>query len=135
MDLNPLINPKVGKLLNKHNLLLSLIKAELIENKIKDIIVKNDELSEEIEKIKSQNSIKNEEEFENWKISKGIKSKSLEGQIVKALKLRKYTQKTFSNKAEARFLERQSDLDQVIYSLIRIKDPFRANVIDLSKSD
>ena len=127
MDLNPLINPNVGKLLHKHNLLLALIKAELIENKIKDVIVKNDEISEEIEKIKSQNSIKNEEEFEKWKVAKGIKSEALEGQITKALKLRKYTQETFSNKAEARFLERQSDLDQVIYSLIRIKDPFKAN--------
>ena len=127
MDLNPLINHEVGNLLNKHNLLFPLIKAELIEDKIKDFIVQDAEISEELKKIKSQNSIKNEEEFEEWKIKKGINTDSLKQQIQKALKLQKYTQDTFSNKVEARFLERQSVLDQVTYSLIRIRDPFKAN--------
>ena len=89
MDLNPLINHEVGNLLNKHNLLFPLIKAELIEDKIKDFIVQDAEISEELKKIKSQNSIKNEEEFEEWKIKKGINTDSLKQQIQKALKLQK----------------------------------------------
>lgn len=126
MDLNPLISPEVGNLLNRHNLLLPLIKSELIEYKIKDISIKNDEILEELKKIKTQNSIKDEEQFEEWKIKKGIKTDSLNEQIKQALKLRKYTEETFSRKAESRFLERQLGLDQVTYSLIRIRDPFKA---------
>ena len=126
MDLNPLITKEVGNLLNKHNLLFQLIKSELIEDKIKDIFIQNEEISEELKKIMVQNSIKNEEQFEEWKIKKGIKTDSLNEQIRKALKLRKYTQENFSRKAESRFLERQLGLDQVTYSLIRIRDPFKA---------
>jgi len=126
MDLNPLISTEVGNLLNKHNLFFPLIKAELIEDKIKNISIKSDEILEELEKIKSQNSIKNNDEFEEWKVKNRIKSDSLNEQIEKALKLKKYTDETFSKKAEARFLDRQLELDKVTYSLIRIRDPFKA---------
>ena len=99
MDLNPLISTEVGNLLNKHNLLFPLIKAELIEDKIKNISIINDEILEELEKIKSQNSIKNNDEFEEWKVKNRIKGDSLNEQIEKALKLKKYTAETFSKKS------------------------------------
>ena len=127
MNLNNLINLEVGELLLKHNLLIPLIKGELIESKIKNIEINEKEINNEIKKIWDKNKINNQENFEKWLISKKLKEESIRLQIKNSLRLNYYCKQKFSNKVQARFLERKSDLDDVMYSLIRLKDILKAN--------
>ena len=50
---------------------------------------------------------------------------------LKPVKIKLLCKQEFEHKAEARFLERKNKLDVVIYSLIRTKDPFKAQELYL----
>lgn len=47
------------------------------------------------------------------------------------MRIKRYCEEHFLPKAEARFLERKHLLDQVIYSLVRVRDPFLARELYL----
>ena len=129
--LNEINDPVVIKLLHKNKLLFQLIKSELINSKIKDIVVDNNKVKDEIKKIFDKEKISNEEELKIWLNKNNIDNQDLTNQVSKALKLKIYCDENFSKKIESKFLEIKYSLDKVIYSLIRVKDHFKANELFL----
>ena len=66
--------------------------------------------------------IKNDEDLQVfW--SQGLKQEDLDWQIALPLGI-ELTAWPLPHKAEAHFLERKNQLDQVVYSLLRVKDRF-----------
>ncbi len=114
------------KLLIKYNLLNQLVKSVIIENKIKDINVEKEILINEIKILWKKNKINNEEQYIEWLKKNGLEKQQIETNLYKSLCLKKYCDSTYLHKAEARFLERKTMLDEAIYSLIRLKDVFKA---------
>jgi parvulin-like peptidyl-prolyl isomerase len=55
----------------------------------------------------------------------------LEWQLQLPLRISRHCDEHFRHKAEARFLERKNQLDQVVYSLLRVKDGFLARELYL----
>ncbi len=51
--------------------------------------------------------------------------------LQRVIRRREYTRERFTPKAEARFLERKNELDQVVYSLLRLADRFLARELYL----
>ncbi len=67
-------------------------------------------------------------------MSRGLAVEDALWQMLMPLRVRKYAHATYGPKAEARFLDRKSDLDQVVYSLLRVKDAGLANELYLRLS-
>ena len=44
-------------------------------------------------------------------------------ELVQPLQFQRYAQQSFGHKAEAKFLDSKEGLDQVVYSLLRVRDP------------
>jgi parvulin-like peptidyl-prolyl isomerase len=57
-----------------------------------------------------------------WLKERSLSRDDLLDQLTQPLKLSKLAFDQFGNQAESRFLERKEELDQVIYSLVRVKD-------------
>ena len=122
-------------LLLKNKLLVTLIKSELINNVLSKVKIK-DELKEEIisQSIKKI-GISSDSEFEKWLIDNNITKDDFESVALREIRSKLFCKDNFENKLETRFLERKSQLDIVVYSLIRITDYFKAQEIYLRISE
>ena len=131
MDTLKCINKEVYDLLSRNQLINSLIKSELISSTLSEIEV-TEEMKKEIKKtiFKNQN-LQNEDQFHEWLKSKKSNEKQLIDIISKNQRLENYCLEKYSHMAEARFLKRKDGMDQVTYSLIRVKDLFLAQEIFL----
>ncbi|QNJ07399.1 hypothetical protein SynMEDNS5_02712 [Synechococcus sp. MEDNS5] len=69
-----------------------------------------------------QNQLRNEEALNHWLSKRCISKDELLEQLSLPIKLSKFALDSFGAKAEARLLQRKEELDQAIYSLLRVKD-------------
>ena len=126
------LTPECVKLLIKHNLLKPLIKSELKDKIINDIVLDKDIEEKQIKKflqpfgIVSDDGIIDKGKYEKWLISQKISKSDFEKIALNETKLKRHNQQKFGHKVEARFLERKNNLDIFVYSLIRIKDFYQA---------
>ena len=113
-------------LLKSHGLLQVLIKKEIIIQQLKSVDVEKESVLELKTSFMNQNKLEDENSFQEWLNKEKISEKDFLSDITRPLKLSKFCNENFSLKAEARFLQRKNDLDQVVYSLIRTSDAFLA---------
>ncbi|NBV29272.1 hypothetical protein EBS02_09715 [bacterium] len=64
-------------------------------------------------------------------VAQGLDLEEAIWQFTLPQRVRKYSQEQYGPKAEARFLDRKADLDAVVYSLLRVKDPGLASELFL----
>lgn len=129
MDTIKCINKEVFELLSRNQLLNSLIKSELINSLLAEIEVTEQMKKEIKENIFKTQNLQNNEQFNEWLKSKNSTEQQLIYLISKNQRLEKYCLEKYSHMAEGRFLKRKDGLDQVTYSLIRIKESFLAQEI------
>ena len=113
-------------LLKSHGLLEILIKKEIIIQQLKLIDLEEETILELKSNFVKQKKLEDENSFQEWLKKEEISEQHFINEISRPLKLSKLCNENFSLKAEARFLERKNDLDQVTYSLIRTSDAFLA---------
>ena len=126
-----ILSKDVIDLLERNKLLERLIECELQSN-----IVRNVQLDESIyddaKKIFMQTkNLSTEEEFQEWLLSNSHTEEEILYMLVKPFKIHKHCSENFSHQVHSHFLSRKSDLDQIIYSLIRVKDFFVAKELYL----
>ena len=125
------INQSTIKLLNKHNLLLILIKKELLREKIENFNLEAIQIKQIIEDFIRSKNFKDEEEFNQTLIEKNITKTDFINTLCLDKKLEEYSLKEFAHQAESHFLKCKNDLDSIVYSMIRVKDPFKAKELYL----
>ena len=109
-------------LLHKNKLLLPLISSEIIKKKTSSISLTEEEKQKCIEKLLNALNIGSEEEKEIWLKSNYLDQEDFFWLATRDLLIKKYCDQKFESQIESRFLERKSELDIVIYSLLRHKD-------------
>lgn len=125
------LTPEAVSLLHHHQLLHPLVKAEVIENELDGIELSDEEREQTLRGLWAQQNISNEEEFRAWLERKGMDKEELVAKLTNPIRLATYCKQKYGHRAEIRFLERKQSLDQVVYSLIRVRDPFQARELYL----
>ena len=125
------LNKDTIKLLNSNNLLLPLIKSELIKYTIKKIQLSVKEKENIKSLIISKNKLSNEDEYQEWINKQSLTESELFDKISEQSRINKHCKIEFGHIVERKFLERKDDLEEVTYSLIRVKDHFLANELFL----
>ena len=125
------LNNESWNLLNKHNLLKQLIEKEFTNNLISKIKLNEDSIAKLILKFKEVNNIDTDESYEEWLKTNKINKISLETNLINSHKLKTFCNENFGSKCESYFLNRKKQLDTVVYSLIRVKSPFKAKELYL----
>ena len=118
-------------LLRRHNLLKSLVRAEIVEGAVKDIEVDKKITDKVWDKYLKENKIDNEDELQAHALKIGHNIESLRWQLELPIRVKAYSISNFQHKAEARFLAKKNTLDRVIYSLLRVKDALLARELYL----
>ena len=125
------LSPETLALLRQHNLLMPLVKSEVIKAAVGDIPVSREETAGLLEQYCRQRGLQAGEELENHLSSAGLTHTDLAWQISLEKKVVLHCQQKYLNKAEARFLEKKEQLDQVVYSLLRVRDGLLARELYL----
>ena len=131
MDQINIFNQKSLLLLKEHNLLKDYIYRVLLEKRIASVELNNEEKLNIKKTTISQYNIKSEEDFDDFLKNKNLSELDFYEKFGRQIKFEKISLQKHSHKVGARFLERKNELDQVIYSLIRIKDMFTAHELFL----
>ena len=125
------LDEKNIKLLHKHKVLYPLVQSIVYGHIIDPTELSPAEKNEAINYLWKNNQIKDEKDFINWLEKNKLNREVVEKQQIYEKKFNKLAVEKFVHKIESRFLQKKSEIDTVIYSLIRIKDPFQAREIHL----
>lgn len=116
---------EIPVLLKRYQLMPQFLREVLVDRAIAsgEYECNPEEQTAAIEKFMNQYQLTAPEAKQAWLTGNGISQAELEEIAVRPLKLEKFKQATWSNKVENYFVTRKSHLDQVVYSLIRTKNP------------
>ncbi len=120
------LNKEALILLHKNSLLKTLVKVELMRDRLSQININEADKEKATKKLKESLEISNDEDYQNWLNKSLFSKKDFEQLALNKLRLKEYCQTNFDHKVGQRFLERKKQLDIVVYSMIRSQD---ANII------
>jgi hypothetical protein len=116
------LSTRSQNLLRRTNKLRSLIQRLLIEEATRGLIPSDDLLQQVLATHCKENSIDNENKLKTWLEEACLSREELLFNLSLPIRHRKLAFDCFAEKAEAQFLQRKEELDQVTYSLLRVKD-------------
>ena len=110
-------------LLTQYQMLPKLAQEILIDKIIATVECTEEENTATYSQFCQQNKLASEEEVQAWMDKQGMNREQLQNIITKRLRLDKYKEATWSDQVDAYFIKRKSQLDRVVYSLIRVEKP------------
>jgi len=105
--------------------------AEIKSLKVATIELTDAEQKNLIDQFIKDNHIKDIKIFNEWAIKNHGSPEQFEDNLLNSFRFRRLCKKNYFHKAEERYLKRKASLDQVVYSLIRVKEPFLAKELYL----
>ena len=110
-------------LLTQYQILPKLAQEILTDKAIASIQCSEEENTQIFEQFCQQNQLKSEEEVQEWLDKQGMNREQLQNLITKKLRIDRYKEETWGDQVDAYFIKRKSQLDRVVYSLIRVEKP------------
>lgn len=117
--------------LRRHGLLGPLLRRELVAEAVAGVNLTEEQLQPHIGQYLRQNKLESPEALAAHLKDQGMLEADLRWQLELPLRVQLAARDKFLDQAEKRFLERKQSLDQVVYSLIRVKDAFLARELFL----
>lgn len=117
-----IFNLECTRLLHENNLLIPLIKSELINTTINNVQIEEPKVKSKLEIFYKKQKLNNEEDKKLWMQENNFTEQKLINKLTYEERLDIYCKTNYDHQIEARFLTRKKDLDIVIYSLIRVRD-------------
>ncbi len=110
-------------LLTQYQMLPKLAQEILIDKAIAGVKCTEEENTVIYNQFCQQNQLTSDEQVQAWLDKQGMNCEQLQNLITKKLRLDKYKEMTWSDQVDAHFIKRKSQLDRVVYSLIRVEKP------------
>lgn len=113
----------IPSLLQRYQLMPHFLRGVIVDQAIANLTCTEAEKADAIEKFEAQYQLSAPETKQAWLKSQGMTQEQLEEMAIRPVLLEKFKQETWKNQVDRYFLTRKSSLDQVVYSLIRTKNP------------
>ncbi len=109
-------------LLRQYDLLPKLLQEMVIDQAIAPLECTSDETQSALQQFYSTQGITCDADLERWVQQTGMSIDRLQTQLQRALRLETYKQNQWGHKLEPAFLAQKTQLDQMVYSLLRVQD-------------
>jgi hypothetical protein len=129
------LTPEVLGLLRRHDLLRPLLRSLVIAEAVSPVAVSAEERQGVLAAYCQRFGLQGDGAMDAALRKAGMTSADLFWQLELPLRLQRHVRANFLAKAEQRFLERKNHLDNVVYSLIRLKDMCLARELFLQISE
>jgi len=116
------LNADALALLRRHNLLRTLVERQVVDEAVEQASLSEEEQKEARDNFAQRNRLQSPEDIDAYRGRLGLGPEDLDQQILRPYRIQKHCESNFHAKAEAHFLTRKTQLDQVVYSLLRVKD-------------
>jgi parvulin-like peptidyl-prolyl isomerase len=113
--------------LTKYRLIPQLAREIVIEEAIQNYLITNSEHLAACKKFYQQHQLHTEAELEQWLQRQRLNRTDLTNLINRELGLTKFKNAKWGNQVESYFCQRKAQIDQAVFSMIRVKD---ANVAE-----
>lgn len=112
----------IVELAHKYQLMPQLIREVIIDDAIANIEIEPAAIETACQNFFIQRQLLQSEAQELWLQQQGTSREQLQEKIARDLKIRAFKRQTWGRQLQSYFLKRKSQLDRVVYSLIRIQD-------------
>jgi parvulin-like peptidyl-prolyl isomerase len=109
-------------LLAKYRLVPQLAREMIIDSAIAKYKVDDEEQMEAFKRFYQQNQLNTDSELEQWLQQQQLTREGLAALIGRELRLQKFKADKWSVPVESHFVQRKAQMDQVVFSMIRVKD-------------
>lgn len=116
------LNADALALLRRHNLLRTLVERQVVDDAVENSSLSEEEQTQARESFCQRNRLQSPEDIDAYRAKLGLGPEDLDRQILRPYRIQKHCETDFQAKAEAHFLTRKTQLDKVVYSLLRVKD-------------
>ena len=130
-ELRRKISAEGRELLKANNLLRPLVEQMVTSEAIRECSVSEDALESARQDLLEQRGFESIEQWPELLEGLGRTEEDVLGRLQHVVRRQHFIRERFSPKAEARFLERKNELDQVVYSLLRLENSFLARELYL----
>jgi parvulin-like peptidyl-prolyl isomerase len=113
---------ELNRLMRQQGLCLAVAQAAVLDEIARAISLDHQDENRLIETWLRYQNVTNDQELAEWLPRKGWSHADLRYFATKGMRLQIFKQRMFADEVELRFLERKLQLDQVTYSLIRVKE-------------
>jgi parvulin-like peptidyl-prolyl isomerase len=117
------LNSDQVDLLARHHLLRPLLRQLVIAELTADVPIAANDAVDALEAFKRDHNIESEQQLETFLRTQLLQRAELEQQLLQPKRVQRYVAEHYRPKAEARFLQRKTQLDRVVFSLLRLADP------------
>lgn len=113
---------ELNRLMRQQGLVLAVAQASVYDEVVRTIELDAQTTAELVEEYLLREEVSTPEQRQAFLARKGLAEEDLAYFATKGHRLELFKQRVFEAEVEIRFLERKLDLDQVIYSLIRVEE-------------
>ena len=131
IELQRVISRDGRSLLRRFNLLKPLAEQMITSEAIAGMSVSPDALEKAKLELLNQRGFKTMDQWSEMLADLGRSDEEVIERLERVIRRQEYIRERFAPKAEARFLERKNELDQVVYSLLRLANNFLARELYL----
>lgn len=117
--------------LSRSNQLNAIISAHVVDRYIGSVQLSEDDQHGAMQAFCAENELQSPEEIADFQASHCLSRSDFQWLVERPLRLNRLCERDFLPKAEARFLQRKTSLDRVVYSLIRVAEPWLARELYL----
>lgn len=117
-----LVATEMVSLMRQYGLLPAFLREVVIDQAIAAITLTEAEESTAIEQFAQLNQLSSQEQCVEFMRQRGMTPDDLPAMAQRTSKLQKFKLETWGNKVESYFLQRKTQMDRVLYSLIRTKE-------------
>lgn len=129
------LSSEVVALLRRHALLRPLIEREVMAEQLAGIALPQEQTQALFDQYRNQHRLNDASQLHQHLQERGLRLPDLEWQLELNSRRDLHALQTYRIKAEQRFLQRKNDLDRVVYSLLRVSDPYLAQELFLRISE
>ncbi len=119
---NTLTADELLNLLKQYNLMPLLLRELLIDDAIASITLSHQDYLDACAQFYQQQHLTTDVDRQTWLEAHQLSSPQLDRLITRSLRLTKFKQARWGHKLASYFLQRKTQLDRVIYSLLRVKE-------------
>jgi parvulin-like peptidyl-prolyl isomerase len=119
---NVILSPEVLSLLRRYHLIPHLLRGIVINRAIAPFSCAEVERKAAISQFREQHQLVSLSDLNAWLQKHQLTREEMEELAIRHVLIAKFKSATWGNRLESYFLKRKADLDQVVYSLIRIQD-------------
>lgn len=123
--------PELRASLGRHGLLLPLFRQMVIAAAVEAIELSGEEQQQALKGWCAHHGLRSSEALQAHLAAHALSEADAAWQAGLPLRIEKHCEIHFSHRAEQRFLARKGQLDQVVYSLLRVEDPSLARELYL----